>query len=74
MDNGTKLSSEQIKSLMNEAKSGKKDELLKKYLSDDDAERVRDILSDTDKLKSFLSSPLAKQLISRLNKEKDGSE
>ncbi|MEE1321640.1 MAG: hypothetical protein UHM85_08930 [Acutalibacteraceae bacterium] len=74
MDNGTKLSSEQIKSLMNEAKSGKKDELLKKYLSDDDAERVRDILSDTDKLKSFLSSPLAKQLINRLNKEKDGSE
>ena len=74
MDNGTKLSSEQIKSIMNEAKDGKKEELLKKYLSEDEAERVRDILSDTDRLKSFLSSPFAKQLINRLNKEKDGSE
>ncbi len=74
MDNGTKLSSEQIKSIMNEAKNGKKDELMKKYLSDDEAERVMDILSDSDKLKSFLSSPFAKQLMKKLNKEKDESE
>jgi len=74
MDNGTKLSSEQIKSIMNEAKEGKKDELLKKYLNDDEADRVKDILSDTDKLKTFLSSPFAQQLMKKLNKEKDGSE
>ena len=74
MDNGTKLSSEQIKSIMNEAKEGKKDELLKKYLNDDEADRVKDILSDSDKLKTFLSSPFAQQLMKKLNKEKDGSE
>lgn len=74
MDNGTKLSSEQIKSLMNEAKNGKKEEILKKYLSDDEADRVKDILSDTDKLKTFLSSPFAQQLMKKLNKEKDGNE
>ncbi len=74
MDNGTKLSSEQINSMINEAKSGKKDELLKKYLSDDEANRVRDILSDSDKLKSFLSSPFAQKLMKKLNKEKDGNE
>ena len=74
MENETKLSSEQIKSIMDEAKTGKKEELLKKYLNDDEAEKVRDFLSDSDKLKSFLSSPFAKQLMKRLSKEKDGSE
>mgnify|MGYP003289586369 CR=1 FL=1 len=74
MDNGTKLSPEQIKSLMDDAETGNKEEVLKKYLSDSDAQKVRSILSDPDRLKAVLSSPFAKKLMEKLKKEKDGSD
>lgn len=65
MDNDTKISKEQIESIKNELKGGSVSEdnlgdFLQRYLDREQSERVRKILSNPQKLREILSSPLAK--------------
>lgn len=74
MDNETKLSSEKINSIIKEVSEGKTDpeELMKKHLDEKSRERFRSILSDPQKMKSIMESPLAKKLFTSLHGKKDG--
>ncbi len=79
MDKQTKLSEEQINSIKNEMKnvdiSEKTDteEFIKKHLNEEQAQKVRGILNDPEKLKSVLSSPMAQRFLASL-KRKDKKE
>ncbi len=77
MDNETKLSNEQINSIMKEAQRLSYDEKInseaffKEHLNESQAEKVRSILNDPQKLKDIMESPLAKRILEALNKSKE---
>lgn len=77
MDNETKLSSEQINSIMAEAKKqsveGKvnAEELMKKHLNEEQAEKVRSILKDPEKLRQLLQSPMAQKFMNSMKEKQD---
>lgn len=79
MDKQTKLSEEQINSIKKEIENvdinGKTDtdEFIKKHLNEEQANKVRDILNNPEKLKSVLSSPMAQRFLESL-KGKDKKE
>lgn len=68
MDNGTKISKEQIENMKNEIEAMKKENrdigsFLQKYLDREEGERIKRVLSDPQKIKEILSSPLAKSFM-----------
>ena len=70
MDNGTKISKEQIESIKTELQSTQKSggditAFLQKYLDREQGERVKKVLSDPQKIKEILSSPLAKSFMEK---------
>lgn len=77
MDNETKLSSEQINTIMEDAKkqniNGKldADEFMKKHLSESQAQKVKSVLSDPEKMKELLASPFAKKFMKAMNEKKE---
>lgn len=74
MANETNLSGDQINSIMNQMKNeqdsdGEKlDRLMRDNLSDDQRQAVMNIISDEEKLRQILSSPVAKKFLERLAK------
>lgn len=74
MANETNLSGDQINSIMNQMKNeqnsdGEKlDRLMRDNLSDDQRQAVMNIISDEEKLRQILSSPVAKKFLDRLAK------
>ncbi len=77
MDNETKLSSQQINSLLNEVKGScdkgaSADDLIKKHLTNEQAENVKSILRDPEKLRQFLDSPFARRFINSVKDKTDG--
>lgn len=77
MDNATKLSNEQINSIMNEAKSNhlqgnvNTEEFIKKHLNEEQAAKVKSVLSDPEKLKKLLESPLAQNFMRSMREKQD---
>lgn len=73
MDNETKLSSEQIDSIMKEASEGKIDSerLIREHLSEGQAQKLRTILNDPEKLRSIMESPLAKKIMEAVSGKKE---
>lgn len=75
MDNDTKLSKEQIENMKTELQNAKDNDsalndFLRKYLDREQGERVKRVLSDPQKIKELLSSPLAKSFMEKYgNKE-----
>ncbi len=70
MDNGTKISKEQIENMKTELEKAKKDggdigAFLQKHLNKEEGERVKKVLSDPQKLKEILSSPFAKNFMEK---------
>ena len=74
MDNETKLSSEKINSIMKEVSQGNADPeaLMQKHLDEKSREKLRSILSDPQKMKSIMESPLARKLFASFHGKKDG--
>ncbi|MDD6146668.1 MAG: hypothetical protein PUB43_06480 [Oscillospiraceae bacterium] len=74
MANETNLSGDQINSIMNQMKNeqnsdGEKlDRLMRDNLSDDQRQAVMNIISDEERLRQILSSPVAKKFLERLAK------
>lgn len=73
MDNETKLSGEQINSLMNAAAQGKIDseKLISENLNQEQAQKVRSILNDPEKLKSIMESPVVKKILASFSKKEE---
>lgn len=76
MDNDIKLSKEQMDKIKKELQSGSvnrenTDDFLKKHLSKEQADSLKKVLSDPDRMKEILSSPLAKSLIEKYNRHKE---
>lgn len=75
MDNGTKFSKKEIEEMKSELEAMKKEKgditsFLQKYLDREQGERVKKVLSDPQKIKEILSSPLAKSFMEKYdNKE-----
>lgn len=70
MDNDTKLSKEQIENMKNELEKAKNNgsdisAFLQKYLDREQGERLKKVLSDPQKIKEILSSPLAKSFMDK---------
>lgn len=70
MDNDTKISREQIESMKTELENAKNEggdisAFLQKYLDREQGERVKKVLSDPQKIKEILSSPLAKTFMEK---------
>lgn len=76
MDNGTKLSKEQIETIKKELQSGNSssnapEEFMQKYLNKEQSDSVKKVLADPDKLKEILSSPFAKAFMKQYNNQKE---
>lgn len=73
MDNGTKLSKEQINSIMKEASEGRvsPEEIMGKHLDEGTADKLKSILNDPQKLKSIMESPMAKKLFAAMSGKKE---
>lgn len=75
MDNETKLSREQIKGLLDETEGLRTDErinaeaFIKEHLNESQAQKVRSILSDPQKLKELMQSPAAQKIMAMLRKD-----
>lgn len=70
MDNSTKISKEQIETMKTELENTKNESgdinaFLQKYLDREQGERVKKVLSDPQKIKEILSSPLAKTFMEK---------
>lgn len=80
MDKQTKLSEEQINSIKNEMKNvdinekTDTEEFIKKHLNEEQANKVRGILNDPEKLKSVLSSPMAQRFLASLKSRGEKEE
>ena len=79
MQNETKLSSEMINSLFQMMKNGKNNnQNIKKILNDNldsnQKEAIGKIMADPEKLKELLSSPQAKELLSKLGSMTKGEK
>ena len=74
MDNETKLSSEKINSIMKEVSEGKADPeaLMQQHLDEKSREKLKSILSDPQKMKSIMESPLARKFFAAFQSKKDG--
>lgn len=76
MDNETKLSQEQIKGIMKEVGGLSADEkintevFIKEHLNESQAQKVKSILSDPQKLKELMQSPAAQKIMAMLRKDK----
>lgn len=72
MDNGTNLSKEQINSIMNKARElsyeGKSldSTLLSEHLTASQSEKLKSVLSDPEKLREVMNSPIAKRIMAML--------
>ena len=72
MDNGTKLSQEQINNIVTKAKElssqGKvpDGDFLKEQLGSAQSEQLRSLLNDPERLREIMNSPMAKRLLSML--------
>ena len=78
MDNGTNISKEQINSILNKAKElsseGKTPDsaFLNEQLGSEQTEKLQRILSNPDKLREVMNSPMAKRLMAMLqSKDKE---
>lgn len=75
MDNETKLSHEQIKGILDETEGLRSDErinaeaFIKEHLNESQAQKVRSILSDPQKLKELMQSPAAQKIMAMLRKD-----
>ena len=74
MDNGTKISEEQLEIMKTELErtknSGDINGFLQKYLDKEHSEQIKKMLSDPQKIKEILSTPFAKQFMEKYgNKE-----
>lgn len=74
MDNDTKLSKEQLETIKKELRESSVDksnltDFLKKYLDKDQSEKLKEVLSDPQKIKDVLASPFAKKLMENFRKE-----
>ena len=70
MDNSTKISKEQIETMKTELENTKNEggdisAVLQKYLDREQGERIKKVLSDPQKIKEILSSPLAKNFMEK---------
>lgn len=74
MDNETKITNEQINSLIEDFSSDvqkdsvKVDELLNKHLTKQQSDSLKNFLQDEEKVRSLLSSPLAKAFMAKYMK------
>lgn len=75
MDNETKLSQQQIKSITDEVGGLSPDEkinadaFIKEHLNESQAQKVKSILSDPQKLKELMQSPAAQKIMAMLRKD-----
>lgn len=75
MDNETKLSQEQINGIMKEVGGLSADEkinteaFIKEHLNESQAQKVKAMLSDPQKLKELMQSPAAQKIIAMLRKD-----
>lgn len=80
MDNETKLSAQQINSIINEAKNtdfksgSSAEDFVKKHLGEKEAEKVKSILGDKEKMKKLMESPFAKRFMEGFMKKRNGEE
>lgn len=80
MDNETKLSSQQINSIINEAKNADiknkedADAFIKKHLDQGQAEKVKSVLGDPEKMKKLMESPFAKKLMESFLKKQNSEQ
>lgn len=79
MDNDTKLSPDQIKSITDDFSAKEKEEVdlnefMNKHLNDRQKQAVRQIVSNPEKLKAILSSPIAQKMINQLSKKDSSKE
>lgn len=78
MDNETKLTSEQINSLLDELKDGKTDaavnieEFAKNHLNEKQMKSLKMLLNNPQLIKSILASDKAKQFLKSFMKNKEG--
>ena len=74
MDNETKITNEQINSLIKDFSSADKktsaglDELIGKHLTKQQSDSLKEFLQDEQKVKNLLSSPLAKAFMAKYMK------
>lgn len=74
MDNETKITNEQINSVINDFGSAQKrdteslGDILKKNLSEDQLASLENFLQDRDKMERLLSSPMAKAFLQKYMK------
>lgn len=75
MGNEAKLSSEQINSVLDDVKNGNTStqELMKKHLNEQQQKTFSELMSNPDKLRQLMQSPVAQKIIEALKKEKDKS-
>lgn len=73
MDNGTNFSKEQIENIKTELESTKSEgdlsAFLQKHLDKQQSEQLKKVLSDPQKIKDILSTPLAKKLMEKYTKK-----
>ncbi len=75
MDNEAKLSSEQINSIISDAKKGNTDteKLMKKHLNEEQMQKVKGILGDPEKLRQLMQSPIAQKFMQAMKENRDKS-
>lgn len=74
MENQTNLSSEQINSAVSDFEKERKegatiDEMIEKRFTPEQADAVRRVLADPQKVEKILSSPLARRLMESIKKK-----
>ncbi len=73
MDNDTIFSKEQIENIKTELESTKTDgdlnAFLQKHLDKEQSEQLKKVLSDPQKIKDILSTPLAKRFMEKYTKK-----
>ena len=75
MDNESKISKEQINSIISNAKNGNTDtdELMKKHLNEEQLQKVKSILSDPERLRQLMQSPIAQQFMKAMKENRDNN-
>lgn len=77
MDNETKLSKQQINSIMSEAKKQSEqgnvdaESLIKKHLNEEQAKKVQSILKNPEMLQQILQSPFAQKFMNSMKEKQD---
>lgn len=73
MDNETKLSAEQINSIKKELEEGNErinvTEFMQKHLNSSQIQALSSFMSDPEKMKNLMESPIAKRFMEKFRKE-----